>query len=74
MTEMLHTAFTQMFFPHSTAGQEDVFRQFRQRVIYQDADVFLILFDCSNPDSYENVSYTWVPEVRHFCPNGISEV
>ena len=50
-----------------TAGQEDYDRL--RPLSYPDADVVLICFSVDSPDSLENVSEKWWPEVRHFCPN-----
>ena len=36
---------------------------------YPDTDVFLCAFSVVNPDSFENISSKWVPEVRHHCPD-----
>jgi len=33
-----------------------------------DADVIIICYSVSNPDSLDNVVERWLPEVRHFCP------
>ena len=35
---------------------------------YPDTNVILIIFGINNPDSFQNVTEKWVPEVRHFCP------
>jgi len=50
-----------------TAGQEDYDRL--RPLSYPDADVVLICFSVDSPDSLQNVSEKWLPEVRHFCPN-----
>uniref|UniRef100_A0A8C4N855 Ras homolog family member B n=1 Tax=Eptatretus burgeri TaxID=7764 RepID=A0A8C4N855_EPTBU len=50
-----------------TAGQEDYDRL--RPLSYPDTDVILVCFSIDSPDSLENVSEKWVPEVRHFCPN-----
>jgi len=34
-----------------------------------DADVIIICYSVSNPDSLGNVIERWIPEVRHFCPS-----
>ena len=34
---------------------------------YVDADVVIICYSVSNPDSLGNVLERWLPEVRHFC-------
>ncbi|EDQ90052.1 uncharacterized protein MONBRDRAFT_18607 [Monosiga brevicollis MX1] len=49
-----------------TAGQEDYDRL--RPLSYPDTNVVLICYSIDNPDSLENISYKWVPEVRHFCP------
>ena len=46
-------------------GQED-YDNLRP-LSYPETDVFLIVFDISNPTSLENVSHKWVPEVRSYC-------
>jgi len=49
-----------------TAGQEDYDRL--RPLSYPEANVLLVCFSISNPDSLRNVVDTWVPEVSHFCP------
>lgn len=45
-------------------GQEEYDRL---RVLsYTSTDVFVIVFSVANFDSYLNVSYKWVPEIRHY--------
>ncbi|KAK6177769.1 hypothetical protein SNE40_015804 [Patella caerulea] len=36
---------------------------------YPDTDVILMCFSIDEPDSLENISEKWNPEVHHFCPN-----
>lgn len=36
---------------------------------YQDANVFLLCFAISNPESLENTANKWYPELRQQCPN-----
>lgn len=50
-----------------TAGQEDYDRL--RPLSYPDTNVVLVCFSIDNPDSLENVSEKWIPEVRHFCSN-----
>lgn len=50
-----------------TAGQEDYDRL--RPLSYNDTDVILICFSINSPDSLENVTEKWYPEVRHFCPD-----
>ncbi|KAK6177766.1 ras-like GTP-binding protein RHO [Patella vulgata] len=50
-----------------TAGQEDYDRL--RPLSYPDTDVILMCFSIDNPDSLENISEKWNPEVHHFCPN-----
>ncbi|WP_411023650.1 GTP-binding protein, partial [Salmonella sp. s51228] len=49
-----------------TAGQEEYDRL--RPLSYPDTDVILLCYSVDNPDSLENISEKWVPEVRHFCP------
>lgn len=35
---------------------------------YAQTDVFLILYSCASPASFENVRTKWYPEVKHYCP------
>ena len=49
-----------------TAGQEDYDRL--RPLSYPDTDVILICFSVDNPDSFENISEKWLPEIVHFCP------
>ncbi|XP_036272536.1 rho-related GTP-binding protein RhoD [Pipistrellus kuhlii] len=48
-----------------TAGQVDYDRL--RPLFYPDASVVLLCFDVTSPNSFENVSTRWYPEVRHFC-------
>ena len=50
-----------------TAGQEDYDRL--RPLSYPDTDVILMCFAVDSPDSLENISVKWTPEVQHFCPN-----
>lgn len=54
-----------------TAGQEDYDRL--RPLSYNDTDVILICFSINSPDSLENVTEKWYPEVRHFCPDGCGQ-
>lgn len=48
-----------------TAGQEDYDRL--RPLSYPDADIVLICFSISYPESFYNVDEKWHPETRHFC-------
>ncbi|KAM9266925.1 rho-related GTP-binding protein RhoD [Cariama cristata] len=48
-----------------TAGQEDYDRL--RPLSYSDANIVLICFDITNPNSYDNILTKWYPEVNHFC-------
>jgi small GTP-binding protein len=48
-----------------TAGQEDYDRI--RPLSYPDTDVFLVCFSVVNPNSYDNVTTKWVPELKHHC-------
>jgi len=48
-----------------TAGQEDYDRI--RPLSYPDTDVFLVCYSVVNPNSYDNVTTKWVPELRHHC-------
>jgi small GTP-binding protein len=50
-----------------TAGQEDYDRL--RPLSYPDTDVVLVCFSLDSPDSLENISEKWTPEVKHFCPS-----
>ncbi|XP_050414928.1 ras-like GTP-binding protein Rho1 [Patella vulgata] len=50
-----------------TSGQEAYDRL--RPLSYPDTDVILMCFSIHNPDSLENISEKWNPEVQHFCPN-----
>jgi len=36
---------------------------------YLEADVIIICYSVSDPDSINSVTERWLPEVRHFCPD-----
>ncbi|XP_027788663.2 transforming protein RhoA-like isoform X2 [Marmota flaviventris] len=36
---------------------------------YPDTDVILMCFAIDSPESLENISEKWTPEVKHFCPS-----
>ena len=48
-----------------TAGQEDYDRL--RPLSYSHTDVILICFSIDSPDSLENITEKWTPEVEHFC-------
>lgn len=48
-----------------TAGQTDYDRL--RPLSYPQTDVFLICFDVSSRESFENVRTKWIPEVKQFC-------
>ena len=50
-----------------TAGQDDYDRL--RPLSYPQTDVFLVLYSCVNPNSFENVRNKWYPELSHHCPN-----
>jgi len=50
-----------------TAGQEGYARI--RTLSYPKTDIFLLCFSLVNPYSFENVKETWLPELRHHCPN-----
>ncbi|KAL5016248.1 hypothetical protein ScPMuIL_005837 [Solemya velum] len=49
-----------------TAGQEDYDRL--RPLSYPHTDVILMCFSIDNPDSLQNISGKWSPEVKRFCP------
>ena len=49
-----------------TAGQEDYDRL--RPLSYPQTDIFLLCFSVGSPDSFENVSAKWYPEIQHMCP------
>jgi len=51
---------------YDTAGQEDFDRL--RPLSYPDTDVILMCFSIDSPDSLDNITDKWNPEVRHFCP------
>lgn len=48
-----------------TAGQEDFDRL--RTLSYSDTDVVLVAFAVDSPESLENVTVKWMPEVRRYC-------
>ncbi|CAL4159704.1 unnamed protein product [Meganyctiphanes norvegica] len=50
-----------------TAGQED-YKRLRP-LSYPNTDVILMCFSIDSPDSLENISKIWAPEIKNFCPN-----
>jgi Ras-related C3 botulinum toxin substrate 1 len=50
-----------------TAGQEGYARI--RTLSYPKTDIFLLCFSVVNPFSFDNVKETWLPELRHHCPN-----
>ena len=49
-----------------TAGQEDYDRL--RTLSYPDSDVILIAFSIDVPESLENITVKWMPEVKRYCP------
>jgi len=49
-----------------TAGQEDYDRL--RPLSYPGTDVFLVCYDVTNANSFDNVSAKWWPELTHHCP------
>jgi small GTP-binding protein len=45
-----------------TAGQEEYERV--RKCFYQDADCFILCYDVSNRDSFNNIDQKWLPELR----------
>ncbi|XP_006825687.1 cdc42 homolog [Saccoglossus kowalevskii] len=50
-----------------TAGQEEYDRL--RILMYPLTDVFLVCFSVMSSISFENIEETWVPEIKHHCPN-----
>ncbi|KAI8636346.1 P-loop containing nucleoside triphosphate hydrolase protein [Parasitella parasitica] len=50
-----------------TAGQEDFDRL--RTLSYPDSDVVLIAFSVDVPESLENITEKWMPEVKRYCPD-----
>ena len=36
---------------------------------YPDTDIILMCFSIGSPDSLDNITERWIPEVKQFCPN-----
>ncbi|KAL6060375.1 Rho GTPase protein rac1 [Balamuthia mandrillaris] len=49
-----------------TAGQEEFDRL--RALCYPQTDVFLVCFSLENPNSFENISLRWHPELKAHCP------
>ena len=50
-----------------TAGGTDYDRL--RPLSYPDTDVIVMCFSIGSPDSLENISEKWTPEMKQFCPN-----
>lgn len=50
-----------------TAGQDDYDRL--RPLSYPQTDVFLMCYSIISPNSFNNVSNKWAPEVSHHCPD-----
>ena len=50
-----------------TSGGEDYDRL--RPLSYPGADVFIICFSITSPNSFESVKLRWQPEIIHICPN-----
>ncbi|KAI6656639.1 hypothetical protein LOD99_11281 [Oopsacas minuta] len=50
-----------------TAGQEDYDRL--RPLSYPQTDIFLLCYDVSSKDSFENITAKWIPEITHHCPH-----
>ena len=51
----------------TASGQEDYPRL--RPLSYPSTDVFVVCFDVASRSSFQSVSETWVPEVRHYVPS-----
>ncbi|CAO3628134.1 unnamed protein product [Cunninghamella blakesleeana] len=49
-----------------TAGQEDYDRL--RPLSYPDTNVLLIAFAVDSPDSLDNITEKWLPEIKKYCP------
>ena len=49
-----------------TAGQEDYERL--RPLSYPDSNVILMCYSIDSPDSFDNISDKWNPELRYYCP------
>lgn len=50
-----------------TAGQSDYDRL--RPLTYQNAEVFVVCFSITQPESLDNVSYKWIPEIKKNRPS-----
>ena len=50
-----------------TAGQEDYDRI--RPLSYPDTDVFIVCFALDNPESLDNITSKWIPELKHHTKN-----
>jgi len=46
-------------------GQSD----YDKELSYRDTDVILVCFSVKDQDSFENVQYKWIPEIKVYCPD-----
>ena len=52
-----------------TADQQEDYYDRLRPLSYPKTDVILMCFSIDSPDSLENITEKWTPEVKHFCPN-----
>ena len=50
-----------------TSGEQEYPRL--RPLSYPQTDVFIVCFDVASRSSFQSVSETWVPEVRHYVPS-----
>jgi small GTP-binding protein len=50
-----------------TAGQDDYDRL--RPLSYPQTDVFIVVYSCISPASFNNLREKWIPELQHHCPD-----
>jgi small GTP-binding protein len=64
-----HENYVVTFWDTCTMRSSDEFDLSKVRPLeYKETDVFLACFDISSPNSFQNISTVWAPELKHYMP------